>query len=102
MKMQDSCRFGTTFEFIKEPLRSTNQVNKLMACPVGRQVAVRDIVSNDVHIIKKQKDADQITALTSAVNHNDQKSIFALAESNYSNPNELFVDIYDVGANGEF
>lgn len=103
MKMgSESYKFGTTFEFIKEPFRSGGTVNKLMACPVGRQVAVRDIKNNGVHIIKKQHDADQITALTSAVNHNDQKSIFAVAETSYSNPNELNIDIYDVGVNGEF
>ena len=102
MRVQDSFRHGTSFEFIKEPIRNSNHVNKLMACPVGRQVAIRNLNNNSVSIIKKQHDADQITALTSAVNHNEQKSIFAIAESSYVDPNEQYVDIYDVGVNGEF
>ena len=58
MKVQDSFRYGTTFEFVKEPLRNISNVQKFIACPVGRQVAIRNLNNNNVTMIKKQHDAD--------------------------------------------
>ena len=78
--------------------------SKLIACPVGRQLAVRriDKGNNDVTVVERKKKVDQITALASISNNNDQKAIFAIGETDYNNPNDLFVDIYDVGKNGHF
>ena len=58
MKVQDSFRYGTTFEFVKEPLCNISHVQKFIACPVGRQVAIRNLNNNNVTMIKKQHDAD--------------------------------------------
>ena len=45
---------------------------------------------------------DQITTLTSISNNNDQRALFAIGETDYNNPNDLYIDIYDVHSNGVF
>ena len=100
--MNENIQMGTSFEFVKQAIKIGKDNPKLIACPVGRQLAVRNLETDEVNIVPRDNAVDQITTLTSIVNNNDQRALFAIGETDYNNSNDLYIDIYDVQSNGVF
>ena len=96
MKVNENLHLGTTFEFVKQVHKAGDNGPKLIAYPVGRQIAARNIDTDEISIVPKDDPVDQITAVVSVLNRSDQKAVFATGETDYNNPNDLYVDIYEV------
>ena len=91
---------------MKQAPKPGDHAAKLIVYPVGRQMVTRDISTNQVTLVPREEHAgppvDQITALASVVNTQDSKAMFAAGVTDYNNPSELYVDLYEVGEGAVF
>ena len=71
LRVNGDIKMGTTFEFVKQTVKIGKNNAKLMACPVGRQIAVRNLETDEVNIVQRDNTVDQITTQTSIANNND-------------------------------
>ena len=89
-------RMGTAFRFLQTPMgnsgKPAEEVNLLYIA--GRQIALRDVRTDQVSMVALDEPAHQVTAL--ATHFSGDQSRIAMAESDFNDPSQLYFSIFDV------